>query len=338
MSFTESIFIFVICAIAIALLGTRMAKISDRLADRTGMGEAIIGAVFLGGSTSLSGIVTSVTAATTNHPGLAISNAIGGMAAQTAFLAIADLFYRRANLEHAAASVANLIQGTLLITLLSLPLLAIATPEMSLLGWIHPVSGLLVIGYILGLFLTSQVQAKPMWRPRRTEQTRFDEPEEGAIRDSLLRLWGQFIILAGLLGEAGYFVAKSGLMIAEKTGLSESVMGGIFTAVITSLPELVTTVAAVREGALMLAVGGVMGGNSFDVLFLAISDLAYDQGSIYQAISTDEIFAIALTILITSILLLGLLRREKYGLANIGFESFFVLVCYFGGYLFLFFR
>lgn len=58
-----------------------MAKIFDRLADRTGMGEVIIGAVFLGGSTS--GIVTSVTAAATDHPGLAISKAIGGIAAQT---------------------------------------------------------------------------------------------------------------------------------------------------------------------------------------------------------------------------------------------------------------
>lgn len=337
-SLTESILIFVSCAIAIALLGTRMAKISDRLADRTGMGEAIIGAVFLGGSTSLSGIVTSVTAAASNNPGLAISNAIGGIAAQTAFLAIADLFYRRANLEHAAASVANLIQGTLLITLLSLPLLAIATPKISLFNLIHPVSAFLVIVYILGLFLTSEVQAKPMWRPRRTEQTRFDEPEQGALSSSLIRLWSQFIVLAALLGEAGYFVAKSGLAIANQTGLSQSVMGGIFTAVVTSLPELVTTVAAVREGALMLAVGGILGGNSFDVLFLAISDVAYQQGSIYQAISLDEIFAIALTILITAILLLGLLRREKYGIANIGFESVLVLICYIGGYLFLFFR
>ncbi len=315
-----------------------MAKISDRLADRTGMGEAIIGAVFLGGSTSLSGIVTSVTAAASNHPGLAISNAIGGIAAQTTFLAIADIFYRRANLEHAAASVANLIQGTLLIALLSLPLLAIATADISLFNLIHPVSILLVITYMAGLFLTSEVQAKPMWRPRRTEQTRFDEPDQVAMRSSLVRLWSQFIILAALLAEAGYFVAKSGLAIANQTGLSQSVVGGVFTAVVTSLPELVTTVAAVREGALMLAVGGVMGGNSFDVLFLAISDVAYQKGSIYSGVSIDEIFPIALTILITAILLLGLLRREKYGIANIGFESFLVLVCYFGGYLLLFFQ
>ena len=91
MQLPVSIGVFLVAAIVIAIVGTRMAKVSDRLADRTGLGEAIMGAVFLGGSTSLSGIVTSVTAAASGHPELAVSNAVGGIAAQTAFLAIADL-------------------------------------------------------------------------------------------------------------------------------------------------------------------------------------------------------------------------------------------------------
>jgi cation:H+ antiporter len=40
---------------------------------------------------------------------------------------------------------------------------------------------------------------------------------------------------------------------------------------------------------------------------------------------------VALAALLTAILLLGLLRREKRGIANIGFESFFVLLVYVGG-------
>jgi hypothetical protein len=39
---------------------------------------------------------------------------VGGIAAQTALLVIADKVYRPANLEHAAASVTNLINGALL--------------------------------------------------------------------------------------------------------------------------------------------------------------------------------------------------------------------------------
>ena len=72
----------------------------------------------MGSSTSLSGIVTTINAASQSYVELAISNAVGGIAAQTAFLAIANIFYRKANLEHAAASIANIIQGTLLLKLL----------------------------------------------------------------------------------------------------------------------------------------------------------------------------------------------------------------------------
>ena len=77
------------------------------LADETGLGEAIFGAVLLGSATSIAGITTSVTAAVNALPSLAISNAIGGIAAQTVFLAVADITYRPANLEHAAASAAR---------------------------------------------------------------------------------------------------------------------------------------------------------------------------------------------------------------------------------------
>ena len=113
-------------------------------------------------------------------------------------------------------------------------------------------------------------------------------------------------------------------------------MVGTFpTAVVTSLPELVTSVAAVRRGALTLAVGGIIGGNAFDTIFVAFSDVAYREGSIYHAISERQLFLISLTILLTGLLLLGLLRREKHGIANIGFESFLVLVLYFGSFVFL---
>ena len=98
-----------------------------------------------------------------------------------------------------------------------------------------------------------------------------------------------------------------------------------------------TSIAAVRQGALTLAVGDIIGGNSFDVLFIAFADFAYRDGSIYGAIAESQSFVIALTILMTGILLLGLLRREKYGIGNIGFESFLILLLYLGGFALLFY-
>jgi cation:H+ antiporter len=328
--------LFAASAVVIAVAGTHMTQRADRLADLTGMGEAIFGAVLLGGSTSLPGIMTSVTTAFEGYAELAISNAIGGIAAQTTFLAVADMAYHRANLEHAAASVENLTQGALLTTLLAIPLLATSGPDVTVLG-IHPASVLLLVAYLFGLRLVQRARSTPLWKPYDTPETRPDEPDEHTTgQRDLIQLWATFIALALLTATAGYVVAQSGITLANRTGLSETVVGGLFTAIATSLPELVTSVAAVRQGALTLAVGGVIGGNAFDVLFVAFSDAAYRAGSIYHAITDRQVFVIALTLLLTGVLLLGLLRRERSGIMGIGFESFLVIVLYLGAFGLLF--
>jgi cation:H+ antiporter len=326
--------IFLIAAVVIGFVGWRLSALADTLADRTGMGEAMAGAVLLGATTSLSGIITSVSTAWQGYPDLAISNAIGGIAAQTAFLAIADITYRQANLEHTAASMSNLLQGTLLIILLTLPLLAVATPPVSIFH-IHPATVLMFGIYIYGLHIVSNARKQPMWVPEDTVDTQIDMADEETSSASLTSLWLRFALTGSIVGVAGWFVAQSGIAIAQQSGLSQIAVGGVLTSVATSLPELVTSIAAVRQQAYTLAVAGIIGGNAFDTLFIAVSDIAYRDGSIYHAINQQQIFFIALTILLTSILLMGLLRRQRSGIANIGFESFSVLLFYIGAIVFL---
>ncbi len=104
MSLFEGVALYIFCTLAIGIVGTFLTRQADRLADITGLGEALMGAIFLGAVTSLSGIATSVTAAAQNLPELSVRNAIGGIAVQTFFLAIADITYKKGNLEHASAS------------------------------------------------------------------------------------------------------------------------------------------------------------------------------------------------------------------------------------------
>ena len=330
-----SLLVFAAGAALIAVFGTSQARAADDLADRTGLGEAFVGAVFLGGSTSLSGITASVTAAWDGHPSLALSNALGGIAVQTAFLAVADIAYRKANLEHAAASLGNLMWGALLIVLLAALLLAMTGPPMSLLG-IHPVTPLLVAAYVMGMRLVQEARQQPMWRPRLTGATRVDSPRPPA-RDAepLAWLWGKFAAAGLVVGVAGWGVARAGEVVAAQTGLTQSFVGGLMIAVTTSLPELVTSVAAVRRGALTLAVGGVLGGNAFDTLFAALADVAYRGGSIFHAVGPTELALTALTLLMAAVLLLGLLRRERVGPGRIGLESVVVLGLYLAGTLLL---
>lgn len=314
----------------IAVSGVRLTAKADRLADLTGMGEAITGAILLGVATSLAGTVVSVTAAHDGQPSLAFSNAVGGIAVQTAFLAVADLFYRRANLEHASADPANLFQVGLLTLMLGLPLAAYAGPDVTFFA-VHPVSLALPVVYVAGVRMGAQVRRDPMWRPVRTALTRAETPDEEAVSaQALLPLALRFAGLVVILGLAGWVLSRSGAQLSARLGLSQTTVGALMTAVATSLPELITTLAAVRRGAVQLAVGGIIGGNSFDVLFLSAADVAYRPGSLYHAITRADLFWFAVGIVLNSVLVIGLIVRQKRGPARIGLESTLILALYLG--------
>ena len=335
LSLTGNTLIFTLAATIIGVFGVRMTHVARKLAASTGMGEALMGAVFIGASTSLSGIIASITAASYGHAEMAVSNALGGIAAQTFFLAVADMFYRKANLEHAAASAENLMMGAFLICLLAIHAVAMAAPGFHV--WsIHPASVILIAAYIFGVHILARTHKMPMWLPRRTRETRTEKeppPRRRKVKDT--SLWFQFLIYSIIVGFAGWVLSRTGMAIVMNSGLSEGLVGGVFTAVSTSLPELVIAITAVRLKSLNLAVGDIIGGNAFDTLFIAVSDIAYRAGPIYASISAIEQFWLAVTILMTGILLMGLLHRERHGIANIGWESFLVFVLYIGSLLYI---
>lgn len=314
----------IVCSGGVLLTaGVRLTSVADALADRTGIGEAMAGAVLLGAVTSLPGLVTTTVGAASGEAGFAVSNAVGGIAAQTAFLAIADMTYRRVNLEHAAASVPNMTQTMILVSLIGIVLGASGGPDVTFFR-IHPATVLLVAVYAYGLRLTRRAHDHPMWRPARTRDTVEDVEESHGMR-STRRMWAEFVVLGVIVGATGWVVGTAGLSIADRTGLSGSLVGATFTGIVTSLPELITVLAAVRIGALTLAVGDIIGGNSFDVLFVAVADVAFRGGSVYHAADAQAVFLMSVTVVLTATLAAGMLGREE---RHIGFEGVAILGFY----------
>jgi cation:H+ antiporter len=307
----------VLCALAVLYSGARITRVVDELADRTGIGEAVAGGVLLGATTSLPGIVTIIVGASAGDAGFALANPLGGIALQTVWLAIADLAYRRANLEHAAASLENVFQAVLLAALLTLPVAGYATPQLELLG-LHPATYAIPVLYGLGLVLLRRVRKAPGWRAVRTEETREDVPQHGSDSPGP-RLWGSFFVLATVLAGAGWVTGRAGLSLVETTGLSGNLIGATLTTGTSSLAELVTLIAAVRMGALTLGVGDIVGGNLFDVLQIALADGFYRDGPVYADAGPAGLLLTAGCLLLSLVLAAGLLMREERG---IGFEGF----------------
>ena len=89
------------------------------------------------------------------------------------------------------------------------------------------------------------------------------EGKSHARSRNLSNLWIRFACYGVVVALAGYSLAQLAIPLGEKTGLSHGIVGGIFTAVSTSIPELVVAIAAVRMGALNLAVGDIIGEHWF---------------------------------------------------------------------------
>lgn len=305
-------------ALALVVVVARpLAATADALADRTGMGEAVAGALLLGAVTSLPGIGTTVVGSLRGDAEFALANPVGGIAIQTVWLAIADLLYRRSNLEHAAASMENVLQALVLVGLLCIPVIAYATPDLTL-GWIHPASLLIPLFYGYGFRLTRHLRREPMWWARQTSETQPDVPDSHDDGPSTARLWWRLAALAALVAGAGYLIGQGGLGVVAATGLPSSLVGFTLTTAITSLPELVTVLAAVRIGALTLGIGNIIGGNVFDSLMIFLADAAYRPGSIYADAAAPGLLLLGATTMMTVVLAAGLVVRERRG---IGFEG-----------------
>ena len=328
LGFAANLAIFAAATAAIAYSGMKVSSLADELADRTGLGEVVAGALFVGASTSLPGAITSVSTAWQGFPELAIGNALGGLTAQTLFIAVADAAYRRANLEHAAATPVGVAQGVLLVSLLCIALIASIVPGIAVFG-VHPASFVLPVSYVFGLFLLRSVQQDDLWLVKQTDETReeMSDPGESDDRRGSGTLWGLFALYAGMTAVAGYLVGETSISLVTLTGVSKTLFGTTFTAIANSLPELVTAIAAVRIGAVNLAVGDIIGGNAFEVLFLSLADFVTDK-PIYQAVTPKDQGTALFAMLMVSVVILGILKREKSGMFNIGFESVLVYVLY----------
>lgn len=317
-------------AVVIVIAGVRVTGVADALADRTGLGDAVGGALLLGAVTSLPGVVAVVTGALGGDSGFALANPIGGIALQTVWLAIADLVYRRVNLEHAAASLQNVLQSVLLVAMLAVPVVAYATPTLTV-GWIHPLTLLIPLLYGYGLVLLRQMQRDPMWEPTRTTQTADadGEPDAEGVGEgpSTGRLWWALAGLGLLIGTAGWVVGRAGLSVAVVTGVEGGLVGFTLTTAISSLPELVVLVTAVRMGQLTLGIGNIIGGNVYDTLMIAVADVAYLRGSLYSDAGPTGLVLLGGTLLMTATLTAGLVMRDRRG---IGFEGVAIPLIYLG--------
>lgn len=218
-----------------------------------GLSPLLIGMLVIGFGTSAPELVVSVIAAVQGNPGLALGNAYGS----------------------------NIVNIGLILGLVALisPLAvhsSMIRRELPVLGGVTLLSALLLMGGVLGRFegallllILVGFMGFSIWQALKAPDDAMSTDTEQDIASHPMSLRAGLVwTLVGLL----LLVVSSRLLvwgavsIAQSFGVSDLIIGLTVVAVGTSLPELASSISALRRGEHDLVLGNVVGSNLFNTL------------------------------------------------------------------------
>lgn len=301
LNLTEAIALFLLASVVVVIGAMALARAGDVIAARTGLGHLWVGFLLIAGITSLPELVTNVAAVRIDNPSLAAGNVFGANMLNISKLAlILAVFGSREIFKQLSGGQEGLAVHALILTGLALTFVV----------WGSDVSWFGVSPAAVSIFLVFLIGSRFLYVASKGEP----DFEEEAPKHTLRWGWTVFAISAIAVAASATALTISADAIAEETGISASFVGVLAVAFVTSLPELIVGVTAVRIGAPQMAIAGLYGSNSFNIAILGIADVAYNEGSLFAALDTSHIVAGAFATLLMAFALLQIrLRRTlKY--------------------------
>jgi cation:H+ antiporter len=315
---------FLACAGVIIYCGTKLSHYGDKIADLTGMGKAWIGLILMASVTSLPELITGISSvAIVKAPDLAAGDLFGSCVFNLLILSVLDARIKKPLFSSVKSS--HIVAAIFGIILLMVAGMAIyLAEEIPSFLWISSFTFLLFGIYLVavwGIFKyehATLVESPPATVPHVANRS-------AELKKAITGYSFNALIVIG----AAVFLPYFGENIAGYTGLGNTFFGTLFIAAATSLPELVVSLAALRIGALDMAVGNLLGSNVFNMFILGVDDVFYREGSLFRNISSAHLLSVFITIIMTSIVGLGLLfKPKKKRLWLLSLDTFIILILY----------
>lgn len=314
---------FAICAALIGLAGPALTRYGDIIARRTGLSRTWIGLMLLATATSLPELFTGISAVTiAAAPNIAVGDALGSCVFNLAMLVVLDAMHRREPMY------GRMDQGHALTAGFGVILIGFAGASL-LLGRDSPDLKIFHVGFytpiIMLLYLVAMRAAFIYERRRPRPPAEADSDPQMTLATAITRYLAAGAIVVG----AGTWLPFVGVEIADVMGWRTTFVGTLLIAGATSLPELVVTISALRLGALDMAAANLLGSNLFDMLVLAVDDLAYARGPLLSVASPAHAVTAFAAVIMSGIVVVALLYRPATRFhGTIGWVSLALLVVY----------
>lgn len=315
---------FIVCTSVIFYSGTRLSKYGDIIAEKTGLGRTWIGVVLMASVTSLPELVTGISSVTyAGVPDIAVGDVLGSCVFNMLILAFLDAIYRPAPIS-TRAHHGHVISAGFGILLLSVVGISMFFGIRILpFGWIGSYTLFFIIVYFIAMRLIYTYEKRQISLFMKEMEVVL---KYGNVSTKTAVL--NYIINALFVIVAAMFLPGIGKGIAETTGLGQTFVGNIFIAISTSLPEVVVSIAAVKMGAIDLAIGNLFGSNIFNIFILAIDDIFFTKGPILSFTNQNHIISALSAIAMITIAIIGLTYRAEKKRLLLAWDSIGILLIY----------
>jgi cation:H+ antiporter len=331
LSNTSLMLIFIAAAIITWIAGVSLAKATDVLDDRFGLGEAIGGMILLSIAGSLPELAITLSAARSGHLDIAAGNLIGGVAMQTFVLVIADWFGRgKSPISTAAASLIPALEGLLVVAVVSVVAMGGLLPPSASIGPMAISSiGILII-WVTGMLILNKVRSRPelsFAKAGEAADASESNKEAASQAQSTRRTIILFVIASIATLIAGVALEQTGNQLADNFGINGVLFGATFLSLATALPEISSGITGVRMGRYTLVFGDMFGGNAFQLTLFLLADLVAGQPVLpYEGKSNAWIGLVGL--LMTAVFVVGIMLRPSKRYARLGPDSWVVTIIY----------
>ena len=256
LNFTGSTPLWIVLLFAAGLVciikgGDLFVDAAGWIAEASGIPKFIIGATIVSFATTLPEMLVSVFAALEGNADIAVGNAVGSVTANTGLIMCLSLVCMTCLMERRQFGVKACLLLAAILSLFGF------TRD----GRLSVAESLLVLVIFAGFLAESLISA------RREQGTELKEDEE---RPAVSGKTVAGNIVKFVLGAAGIVLGAqllidNGSAIASLLGVPDAIIAATMIAVGTSLPELVTTLTAIRKKESSLSVGNIIGANIMDL-------------------------------------------------------------------------
>ena len=254
--------------------------------------QLIIGLTVVAYGTSAPEIIVGIEAAAAGHRDVALGNVIGSNIANIGLILGLTALLRPARVDGALArrGLPVLVASTVLIPLLLL--------DGVIRAW--EAAGLLMVAAAYTAYMVHSARRAALGEAQAAARSTLDAADaaggprpKGVWRAAATAVVGLAILLVG-----GSLFIDGAVEVAKRIGMSERIVGLTIVAVGTSLPELITSLIAARRGHSDIAIGNVIGSNTFNVfLCLGAAALAGPVGAPLSAVTVELVALFVMTAL-----------------------------------------